>query len=387
MKKLLLIFLVIICTNNYISAYSFSAVCSTGQTLYYNILSSTNKTVEVTNQTGYNGSGTSGSTYTIYPNGNLSIPNSVANYSVTSIGAYAFNGCNGLTSITIPTSITSIGNYAFNGCSGLDTLNLNAKNCSSPSSGLAFYGSNSVKTINIGDSVTTIPPSFFINFTRLQEINSKALIPPSLDETTFSGVSKNIPVYPPVASRAAYVFDPYWSEFLRVYAKDFTNNTVYLNKQIVSIMTVGSGFVLSEPVASGESVSYLIQPDTNFKISTLTVNGKNMLDSLDSNGYLNLKSLNENKAIVITPTNISGLSNITKSDDNTIRSWSADGNLFIESNQEMEQAELIDLNGRILIQKQDKAYTYVLNQPNQDINIVRVRLINGDIKTVKIKLN
>ena len=37
-------------------------------------------------------------------------------YVVTSIGDYAFYGCENVTSITIPKSITSIKNYAFRGC-------------------------------------------------------------------------------------------------------------------------------------------------------------------------------------------------------------------------------------------------------------------------------
>ena len=47
----------------------------------------------------------------------LTIPSSV-----TSIGESAFSGCSGLTSLTIPSSVTSIGNYAFEGCSGLTSI-------------------------------------------------------------------------------------------------------------------------------------------------------------------------------------------------------------------------------------------------------------------------
>ncbi|MGM9859290.1 MAG: leucine-rich repeat domain-containing protein [Muribaculaceae bacterium] len=55
--------------------------------------------------------------------GDVTIPSQVTysgtTYSVGKIGEYAFSGCNGLTSISIPSSIGWIRYDAFNGCSGL----------------------------------------------------------------------------------------------------------------------------------------------------------------------------------------------------------------------------------------------------------------------------
>ena len=49
----------------------------------------------------------------------VTIPNSV-----TSIGNFAFARCFGLTSVTIGNSVTSIGSYTFSGCSGLTAVNI-----------------------------------------------------------------------------------------------------------------------------------------------------------------------------------------------------------------------------------------------------------------------
>ena len=60
--------------------------------------------------------------------GNVVIPSQVIyegkTYSVTSIGVMAFDGCSGLTSITIPESVKSIGDEAFKHCSGLTSITI-----------------------------------------------------------------------------------------------------------------------------------------------------------------------------------------------------------------------------------------------------------------------
>ena len=60
--------------------------------------------------------------------GNAKIASSITykqkSYDVLGISDYAFSGCSGLTSITIPKSVTSIGYYAFSGCSGLTSITI-----------------------------------------------------------------------------------------------------------------------------------------------------------------------------------------------------------------------------------------------------------------------
>ncbi len=80
----------------------------------------------------------------------LVIPNTV-----TSINAYAFYNCIGLTSITIPSSVTSIGEDAFYGCSGIIELTIPSSVTSIGK--YAFYGCSGITSVTIAeDSQLTI---------------------------------------------------------------------------------------------------------------------------------------------------------------------------------------------------------------------------------------
>ena len=88
--------------------------------------------------------------------------------SVTSIGDSAFEGCTGLTSVTIPSSVTSIGNSAFKGCAGLTSITIPSgvkRIC-----GYVFEGCTGLTNVTLPDNITDIDPGVFMGCTSLTSI-------------------------------------------------------------------------------------------------------------------------------------------------------------------------------------------------------------------------
>lgn len=96
------------------------------------------------------------------------IPSSYNGLPVTTIDVWAFGGCTGLTSITIPNSVTSIGNSVFNGCTGLTSINI--PNSVTSIGDFAFSNCKSLTSITIPDSVTSIGSYVFQSCPNLTSI-------------------------------------------------------------------------------------------------------------------------------------------------------------------------------------------------------------------------
>ncbi len=145
--------------------------------IYYNITSSSDKTVEVTNK--YLSGGN-------YYSGDVTIPETITHneteYRVTAIGKTAFLLCDRLKTVTIPESVTSIGNGAFRGCTGLTEVTIPESVTSIGSQ--AFLDCKGLTEITIPESVTSIGNEVFRDCTGLTSVT---ILNTSIGDMAFSG--------------------------------------------------------------------------------------------------------------------------------------------------------------------------------------------------------
>ena len=130
----------------------------------------------------------------------ITIPNSV-----TSIGSRAFSECSGLTSVIIPNSVTSIGYQAFYGCSGLTSITI--PNSVTSIGGWAFSGCTGLTDVTIPNSVTSIGNSAFYGCTGLTSVTIPNSVT-NISEHAFYGCSRLTAVTIPnsVTSIGMYAF-------------------------------------------------------------------------------------------------------------------------------------------------------------------------------------
>ena len=175
------------------SAYDFEV-----DGIYYNITSTTDKTVAVT----YKNNGNAGNyndadTYS----GTVTVPSIIAyngtSYSVTGINYNAFDGCTALIEVILPSTITSIGSSAFYECKnlkavnipeGIQTIGYLAFGCCSSLEQIvlpetvtsiafsAFNGCSKLTKANIPEGVTKIEDSTFRNCSSLQSITIPSIV-------------------------------------------------------------------------------------------------------------------------------------------------------------------------------------------------------------------
>lgn len=99
----------------------------------------------------------------------INIPEMIGSRKVVAIKSDAFNSCESLKVINLPSSIKEMGNFAFRNCSQLEEISIPRE--VTHISGYIFDGCTSLKTVNISTEATEISAYAFANCTSLEVIN------------------------------------------------------------------------------------------------------------------------------------------------------------------------------------------------------------------------
>ncbi len=247
LKKLMTALLLLCCTAA--SAQYFEV-----DGIYYNILSSEDKTVEVTSGSNkYTGAVTipasvtyNSITYSVTSIGqstfynctdltSIEIPSSVTSIggsaffycynltsieipsSVTSIGSLVFFGCSGLTSIEIPSSVTNIGSSAFEECAALTSIVI--PNGVTSMGDMAFAYCSGLTSVEISEGVTSIGNFAFFGCTSLVSVVSRIAAEDlfAINAGTFSGIDEDAcTLYVPAGAAATYAATDAWCNFRNI---------------------------------------------------------------------------------------------------------------------------------------------------------------------------
>ena len=142
----------------------------------------------------------------------VTLPNSI-----TSIGKFAFKGCIGLTSLTIPNSVKDIEHFAFTGCSNLVTIDIPASVTSIGQS--VFRNCTSLVSVSIPNSVLSIGYAIFDGCKSLSTVMSYIEIPFAIElpgETARMLYEMNTTLYVPAGTKALYEATDGWKEFKNI---------------------------------------------------------------------------------------------------------------------------------------------------------------------------
>ena len=153
------------------------------------------------------------------------------------IGAYAFQACTGITSITLGDSLISVADLAFYGCSGVTSLNLGKslqtigvsafRNLTSLTGGLkfpdtvisignyAFHTAGSIVGVRMSKNIQTIGDGVFANCTNVNTYNFvfATRVPTLTNKNCFNGINANCRIYVPYNLYSEWIVAPNWADW------------------------------------------------------------------------------------------------------------------------------------------------------------------------------
>ena len=172
------------------------------------------------------------------------------------LGDYAFYGCSGLTSLTLPSSVTEIGEHAFLNCRGLTNFTI-PSGVTKIGAG-AFFCCYGLISLTIPSGVTSIGWHAFYGCSGLTSIYVYPENLPELESGIFSGCNaKNCTVYVPKGTYDAYKSSEfgYFEKIVEFDATSIDKVTTSTNAKEVSRYSA-NGQRLSAPAKGLNIVKY-----------------------------------------------------------------------------------------------------------------------------------
>lgn len=150
---------------------------------------------------------------------------------VTRIGSFAFSGCSGLTSVTIPSSVTSIGQYAFSGCSDLTSVTIpeGVTNIGN----YAFEYCTGLTSVTLPSGVTRIGKYAFYDCSGLTSVYCHIATPLAIDSETFTNRAKAT-LYVPYGCKSAYQNAYCWEDFKEIVEMEDTGGSSGISTNIAA---------------------------------------------------------------------------------------------------------------------------------------------------------
>ena len=223
--------------------------------------------------------------------------NTVIPDDVTSIGPYAFSGCDEIKTITIPNSVTFIDHCVFYDCKNLDTITIpnsvttmkggifrycrELTSVSLPNSitkidDNTFQGCESLTSITIPGSVATIVHGAFTGCDNLTSITVLRKEPAAI-ETANAFSNYDATLYVPYGCKSKYEEADYWKDFKEIVEIDFIKGDVNGDDNV----TMADANMV---------VNYFLATDKpeDFNVEAADVNGDGDITMADANMIVNM---------------------------------------------------------------------------------------------------
>ena len=210
---------------------------------------------------------------TLY-SGDLVVPISVAydgkTYQVTGIGDYAFEGCTGLTRITIPSSVTCIDDAAFSGSYSLGSVII--PNSVTTVGWYAFYNCG-LDSLTIGKGVTTIGEHAFDGNWWMKTVTCLATAPPPITENVFDYDNYGqCTLKVPSGCKSAYQAADFWKNFYIIQELSGSRGDVNNDGQVnITDVTMLISAIMTENYSTINAANGDMNGDGNVNITDVTM--------------------------------------------------------------------------------------------------------------------